>query len=232
MEFAAEAGALEGVQEGASGGEFEDVATEDEVVAFGLDGEEGEAEGLGGGAGGEAAIGVAEVNAVGGSEVPRGEGIVAVDAMGFEAGGGEETIEETAAAGTGFAIDETDRLPREIGGRLQPLRVTWRGDPAGFPVREGDDHEVFAGKFLGEIGEVEVARFGIAEVGSGNVDLAFDHPAEGEFTGGGGGDDFDAGGALDHFGEPAKGGVAAGDDEAFGPGVVFGEGGDGVCGAQ
>lgn len=214
---------MEDVEEGFYAGEVGGAAAHDEVVAFAVERDEVEVEGLGGGAGGEAGIGFAGKDTVGGGKMAEGHPGVAGDMEGVDTGLFQEFIEKGAAAGADFAVDEADVFAGEVFGFADVLGVAGGDDEAFFPAGEGDDGEVLGGEVFAEKGEVELAGLGVFEVGAGDVGFAIDHPGEGEFAGGAGGDDFDAADLFDHVGEESGGGVAAGEDDAFLGGFVFGE---------
>lgn len=195
-------------------GEGKAAAAEYEVKALLLQGYEAEPEGLRGRAGGDAAIGVAASDGIGGVEVSAGEAVGSGDAGRGQGLFGEQTIEEGATAGSGFAIDEAGTAGGEVGERVDAAGVAGGGDESFFPMREGDDDQVLAGEFTAQEGQVELAGFGVAEVGSGDVYLAFAEPIEGLSAGCGSGEEFDSFVARGVRGEKAEGGVATGERNA------------------
>ena len=197
----------ESVEEAFDGGELEMVAAQDEIVALAGEGEEVEAEGAGGGAGGDADVGEGGVDAPGGGEVAAGSGsVVAADLGGHDAGALEAAIEELAAAGAGVAIGEGDIAAGEV------------GDGGDFFGIAAGEHETFLPDGESEDGGLrgDGALPGpvlVVQVSAGDVDHALLEELQGDGAIDRGGDKADAG-ALQLAGEDARGGIAAGDEEA------------------
>ena len=181
LEPAAERGALQEIGERLGGGQGrERVAAEDEVEAFAFEGNKVERKCLGGGSGGQAAIGLGGEDRVGGGEVTGGESVIAADLGRREGGVREETVEEGAGSGAGFAIDEADVAAGEVFDGADALGIAGGDDEAFFPFGEGEDGEVLAREVAAEIGEIEIAGGGVLEVGAGDVNFALMEPVESE----------------------------------------------------
>src|SRR5580700_8192796 len=166
-----------------------------------------EAEGPGGGTGGDAAVGCALADGFGGGEVSGGDAVVAGHSIGRDAGGAEMLVENVATAGSFVAIDEADVFSGQMldaanltgGARDQALFPDGKGHHIDGPVREEVFHD----------GEIVIAGGGIAQMGSGNVDFSLLQPLESLATAAGGDHD------IEVVGEQRNAGIAAGDQETL-----------------
>ena len=96
------------------GGQFRVLAADDQVVTLGDQRDEVQAEGSGGGSGGDAAVGFALADGLRGGQVSMGDAVVAGDLIVRDAGGAEMLVEDFAAACSFFAIDDADVFPRQV----------------------------------------------------------------------------------------------------------------------
>jgi len=203
FEFASKGSALEDVEERFGGGKAGSLFAHDEVVSRAMEGDEVETEGLRGGTGGDAGVGIAGDDAVGRGEVSIGDAIVAIY---FGCGNGgllEQLVEKGPAAGTAFAIDETNAAMSKVLWLPNTFGISRSDDQAFFPAGEGNDVEVVIGEHFANKRQVEFAGLGIFEVRSRDVDFAFLQPGEGKLAGSGGRYDFDSADPFDHVRQQA-----------------------------
>jgi hypothetical protein len=132
---------------------------EDEVVAFPRQRVEVQAEAVDGGAEGEAGVRRAGGDGEGDLEV-RAE-LGAVDAVGVQAGGGGEAVEQDAGSGAGCAFG--DPPAAEVGDAGDSVRVAGGQEQALFAAPEVDERGPIPAQ--GRTGEPDVVRtVGVAQV--------------------------------------------------------------------
>src|SRR5262249_61497589 len=83
----------------------------------------------------------------------------------------QQPIQERAAAGAGFTVNDANRFPGKIFYFPQPLGISPADNKPFFPMGESNDAEVFARKFFSQIRQIKFARFWIFEMRPCNVDL-------------------------------------------------------------
>src|SRR5215472_2961839 len=164
FELAAQCCTVKYVHESLHGGHVRRAAAHYEVIAFAVQRDEIQSESLGSGARRETDIGFLCGDGISGRKVSIGDAIVSCDVVRGHAGSFNELVQQTAAAGAGFAIDESDCLSPKVFDFSNALRIFGLNDEAFFPTGECDHRKVLAGKFFAKERQIEFPGFRVFEV--------------------------------------------------------------------
>src|SRR5580658_2899926 len=139
FQFAAKAGAVQGIEQRRDGREIQVLAADRQVVACAGQRDEVQSEDTGHGARGDTAIRIARAHLPGSLEMAASQAIITMHISAGNTQTIEMRIEQEAAARAGFAINDADIAPREVRDGVDRLGIAGGQHKAFLPNGQRDD---------------------------------------------------------------------------------------------